>query len=430
MIVNSFDTFASHNFISIPIFIIMDKSLSPGFDTICIHGGHKGEEHRAHLTPIYASSTYTFDTQEQAVSIFQGDEEGFIYGRFGNPTIREAGSKIALLEGFGLKEDDGTELKLAALLHASGMAAINTMLLGNLKNGDKILTHQSLYGGTQELLDKILPGLGIENIVLDFHDLAAVESFLKNNSSIKMMYLETPANPTLQCIDLEALCKIGRAHQLIICADNTFATPFLQQPFKYGVDYVMHSTTKFLNGHGTAVGGVLVGKDNEHFQKAVTKAHRLFGGNSNAFEAFLLVNGLRTLGIRMERHCSNAERIARFLDNHPAVAKVNYTGLASHPDFAIAAKQMKLPCPVLSFELKAGFEAGKNFMNALKLCTNAVSLGTCDTILSHPASTTHVGVPRDQRIASGISDGLIRMSVGMETIEDLIQDLKSALAKA
>ena len=403
---------------------------TPGFDTLCIHGGHHGEQHRAHLTPIYASSTYTFDSAEQGIAIFQGEEDGYIYGRFGNPTIREAEEKIALLEARGLQNEDGTPLQLSAILHASGMAAVTTMLLGNLAAGDKIITHYSLYGGTQEMIDKILPKLGIEAVIVDFHDTAAVEIAIRETEGLKMMYLETPANPTLQCIDLEALCIIGRQHGLIICADNTFATPYLQQPFKYGLDYVMHSTTKFLNGHGTAVGGVLVGRNNEQWKGAITKTHRLFGGNSNAFEAFLLTNGLKTLGLRMERHCGNAEEVARFLEAHPAIGRVNFPGLSSHPDYAIAQKQMKRSSPVLSFELKGGFEGGKRFMNALRLCTNAVSLGTCDTILSHPASTTHVGVPREQRIASGITDGLIRMSVGMENIEDLIQDLNAALVQA
>lgn len=397
---------------------------SPGFDTICIHGGHKGEQHRAHLTPIYASSTYTFDSAEQGVAIFKGEEEGFIYGRFGNPTIREAEEKIALLEGFGL------DIGLNAILHSSGMAAITTMLLANLQNGDKIITHPSLYGGTQEMIDKILPGLGIEAIIVDFHDLRAVEETIRSNKDIRMMHLETPANPTLQCVDLEALCALGRQHDLIICADNTFATPYLQQPFRYGVDFVMHSTTKFLNGHGTAVGGVVVYRTDspDERQQKLIKTHRLLGGNSNAFEAFLLTNGMRTLGIRMERHCSNAQQIAGFLETHPHIARVNFPGLRSHPDYDIAHKQMKMPSPVLSFELKGGFETGKRFMDALQLCTNAVSLGTADTILSHPASTTHVGVPRDVRLASGITDGLIRMSVGMENADDLIRDLEQALS--
>lgn len=399
-----------------------------GFETICIHGGHKAENNRAHLTPIYATSTYTFDSAEQAIAIFKGEEKGYIYGRFGNPTINEAEDKIAMLEAYGLKDAKGNQLQLKAILHASGMAAITTMLLANLKAGDTIITHHSLYGGTQEMIDKILPNLGIKATIVDFHNLNEAEAAIKADSSIKMMYIETPANPTLQCIDMEALTVLGKKHNLIVCADNTFATPYLQQPFKYGVDFVMHSTTKFLNGHGTAVGGILIGSDLVRMNTVVTKTHRLLGGNSNAFEAFLLNNGLRTFSLRMERHCSNAEKIAHFLEQHPAVAKVNYVGLTTHPDHAIAQKQMKHAGAVLSFELKGGFDAGVKFIDNLKLCISAVSLGTCDTLISHPASTTHVGVKPEDRIKFGITDGLIRMSVGIETVEDIINDLTQALA--
>lgn len=399
-----------------------------GFETLCIHGGHKPDGHRAHLTPIYASSTYTFDTAEQGIAVFQGKEPGYIYSRFGNPTINEAEEKIALLEAHGLQDANGKPLQLKAILHASGMAAITTMLLANLKAGDKLITHHSLYGGTQEMIDKILPGLGIEAVILDFHHHDKVAEAIKADKQIRMMYLETPANPTLQCIDLQALTAIGKQHGLTVCADNTFATPYLQQPFKYGVDYVMHSTTKFLNGHGTAVGGVMLGKDLERMNTTVTKMHRLLGGNSNAFEAFLLTNGLRTLGLRMERHCHNAERVAEYLSTHKAIANVNYLGLESHPDHAIANIQMKHPGAVMSFELKGGYDAGLQFMNKLQLCTDAVSLGTCDTLLSHPASTTHVGVKPEQRKQFGITDGLIRMSVGTESVADILADLQQALA--
>jgi len=401
-----------------------------GFDTLCIHGGHKAESNRSHLTPIYASSTYTFDSAEQAVAIFKGEEKGYVYGRFGNPTINEAEEKIAMMEAYGLKNQNGEPLHLKAILHASGMAAITTMLLSNVKSGEKIITHPSLYGGTQEMIDKILPGLNINTIIIDFHDLHKVEETIKANKDISLMYLETPANPTIQCIDLEALASLGKQYGLTVCADNTFATPYLQQPFKYDVDFVMHSTTKFLNGHGTAVGGILIGRDLEKMNGIVTKTHRLFGGNSNAFEAFVLTNGLRTFGLRMERHCSNAMKVAEYLDKHPAVAHVNYLGLERHPHYAIAQKQMKHPGAVLSFELKGGFEAGVQFIDKLKLCISAVSLGTCDTLISHPASTTHVGVPREKRLEYGISDGLIRMSVGIETIDDILNDLEQSLSKS
>lgn len=407
----------------------MSKKINDaGFETLCIHGGHTAENNRAHLTPIYATSTYTFDSAEQAIAIFKGEEEGYIYGRFGNPTINEVEEKIALLEAYGLTDAVGNSLQLKAILHASGMAAITCMLLSNLKAGDKIITHQSLYGGTQEMLDKILPSLGIEAVIVDFHDISKAEAAIKADSAIKLMHIETPANPTLQCVDLQALSVLAKKHDLIVTVDNTFATPYLQQPFKYDVDFVMHSTTKFLNGHGTAVGGIIIGRDLQKMNTVVTKTHRLLGGNSNAFEAFLLNNGLRTFSLRMERHCSNAEKVAHFLEQHPAVERVNYLGLASHPDHNMAKQQMKHPGAMLSFELKGGFDAGVQFINKLNLCISAVSLGTCDTLISHPASTTHVGVPREKRLEFGITDGLIRMSVGIETIDDIINDLQQAIS--
>ncbi len=399
-----------------------------GFDTVCVHGGHHEEGHRAHLTPVYASSTYTFDSAEQAAAIFRGEEKGYVYGRFGNPTINEAEEKIALLEAYGLADASGNPLQLKAILHASGMAAITTMLLSNLKAGDKLITHPSLYGGTQELLDKVLPALNIEAVIVDFHDKETVAKSILADTSIRLMYIETPANPTLRCIDMEALAALGKAHGLIVCADNTFATPFLQQPFRYDVDYVMHSTTKFLNGHGTAVGGVLIGRDLQKMNSTVTKTHRLLGANSNAFEAFLLTNGLRTFSLRMQQHCSNATMVAEYLVQHTAVAQVNYLGLNEHPDFDIAKRQMKHPGAMMSFELKGGYEAGVRFINKLKLCTHAVSLGTCDTLISHPASTTHAGVAREHRLLSGITDGLIRLSVGIENVSDILADLEQALA--
>ena len=405
-----------------------EKIILPGFETVCVHGGHAGEQHRSHLTPIYASSTYTFDSTEQGAAIFKGDEKGYIYGRFGNPTINEAEDKIALLEAYGLEDDNGTPLQLKAILHASGMAAATTMILGNVKAGQKIISHHSLYGGNQELIDKVLPNLGIESVIVDFHDLNTIARVLQEDKTIKLMHIETPANPTLQCIDIKAVTALGKEYGLMVCVDNTFATPYLQQPFRYGVDYVMHSTTKFLNGHGTAVGGVLIGRDIEKMNTTITKTHRLLGGNSNAFEAYLLTNGLRTFGLRMERHCSNAQKVAEYLEQHAAVSIVNYPGLPSHPDHEICRKQMKNAGAVLSFELKGGFDAAVKFMDKLKVCTNAVSLGTCDTLVSHPASTTHVGVPRDKRLEFKITDGLVRMSVGIETVEDIINDIEQALS--
>jgi methionine-gamma-lyase len=399
-----------------------------GFSSVAIHAGHTKDPMYAHLTPIYASSTYTFDTAEQGMNRFDGKEKGYIYSRWGNPTITEAEDKISALESFGLKDSSGSDLQIKTILHSSGMAALSTLMLANLKAGDKIITQFSLYGGTQELVEKVLPPLGIEAIIVDLKDLNKAEEAIINNSDIKMLYLETPANPTIQCVDIAELTTIAKRNNLIVAVDNTFATPYLQQPFMYGVDYVFHSTTKFLNGHGTAIGGALVGKDVEKMSTHVTKVHRLLGGNSNGFDAFLLTQGMKTLEVRMERHCNNAMEVATFLAQHKAVSKVNYLGLTSHTDFIIAAKQMKHPGAMLSFEMKEGLQAGKNFIDKLQMCVRAVSLGTCDTLLSHPASMTHHGVPKEKREQYGITDGLIRMSVGIENVQDIISDLEQALS--
>jgi len=400
----------------------MDKSFSlQGFGSAAIHAGHQQDPQYAHQTPIYASSTYVFDTAEQGMKRFSGQEEGFIYSRWGNPTLAEAERKIAALETFGLD----TEVK--GILHASGMAAISTLLFSNLKAGDKVLSHFSLYGGSNEILYKVLPEFNVMPVITDLRKLDKVEDIIKKDRSIRLMYLETPANPTIQCVDIEELSKIAKRYKLIVACDNTFATPYLQQPFKYDVDFVVHSTTKFLNGHGTAIGGILLGKDIEFMKTRGTKVHRLLGGNSNGFDAFLVIQGIKTLEIRMDRHCSNAVAVAHFLEQHTEVAKVNYSGLPSHPDHAVAKKQMRHPGAMLSFELKGGLQAGINFMNRLQMCVRTVSLGTVDTLLSHPASMTHYSVPKEQREQYGITDGLIRMNVGIENVQDILADLEQAL---
>ena len=398
-----------------------------GFSSLAIHAGHHQDPNYAHLTPIYATSTFVYDDAEQGMRRFSGEEPGYIYSRWGNPNFTEAEEKIAAMESFGIRLPGGGPLPLKAILHASGMAAISTLMLMNLKSGDKILTHFSLYGGTEELLHKALPSLGIEAVIADLRDLSLAEAALKADPSIRMLYLETPANPTIQCVDIEALGKLARQYGLIVACDNTFATPYLQQPFRYEVDFVVHSTTKFLNGHGTAIGGLLIGKDIEFMQTKATKTHRLLGGNGNPFDAFLLINGMKTLEVRMERHCQNAAEVARLLSGNPGVATVNYNGLPSHPDYTLTSRQMRLPGAMMSFELKGGLQAGISFMNRLSMCTRTVSLGTCDTLLSHPASMTHFGVPRELREKYGITDGLIRMSVGMENIQDITADLLQAL---
>ena len=404
-----------------------EKFLLKGISSTAMHAaGHKNAED-AHLTPIFATSTFTFDTAEDGMDRFAGTDKTRVYSRWGNPTFTAAEETIAALEAFGLKDDNGQPLQLKALLHSSGQAAMSTLFLSNLKAGDAILSHYSLYGGTQELMTKVLAATGIEVIIVDMRNLSLVSEALQQHPQIKLVHIETPANPTIQCVDIAAVTKIAKTKNIIVSVDNTFATPYLQQPFKFGVDYVFHSTTKFLNGHGTAIGGVLLGKDLEKMRTSVWKWHVLLGGNSNPFDAFLLAQGMKTLEIRMERHCANAQAVAAFLEKHPAIAQVNFTCLSSHPDHELCKKQMRLPGAVMSFELKGGLEAGKQFINRLQMCVRAISLGTVDTLVSHPASMSHFGIPREERLKYGITDGLIRLSVGIENIEDILNDLDQAL---
>src|SRR5690349_359575 len=390
-----------------------------GFGSAAVHSGHEQDPNYAHLVPIYASSTFVYDEAEQGMRRFSGQEPGYIYSRWGNPTFTEAEQKIATFETFGVQKN-GRQVEAKATLHASGMAAITTLMIANLKAGDKILTHYSLYGGTEELITNLLPSLGISAVITDLRDLNIAEEAMKKDKAIKMLYLETPANPTIQCVDIEELTKLAKQHGMLVACDNTFATPYLQQPFQFDVDFVVHSTTKFLNGHGTAIGGVLLGRDIEFMKKKVYVTMKTLGGNANPFDAFLLINGMKTLELRMERHCHNAMEIAHILEHHPAVAKVNYTGLPSHPDHYVALKQMRHPGAMLSFELKDGLQAGIDLMNNLKMCVRTVSLGTVDTLLCHPASMTHYSVPKQEKEKYGITDGLIRMNVGIENVQDII----------
>lgn len=404
----------------------MSKQKFTGLSSVALHAaGHDNADY-SHITPIYATSTFTFDTAQQGMERFAGDDKTKIYSRWGNPTFTAAEKTIEALESFNIFNADGSPLQLKALLHSSGQAAMTTLFLSNLKTGDTILSHYSLYGGTYELFHKILADNGINIIIADLRDLNVVEDAIKQNK-IKLIHIETPANPTIQCVDIEAVTKLAKQNNILVSVDNTFATPYLQQPFKYGVDFVFHSTTKFLNGHGTAIGGVLLGKDLEFMKIKAWKWHVLLGGNSNPFDAFLLTNGLKTLELRMEKHCSNAMIVAKFLEQHQAIAQVNYTGLTSHPDYKTSQKQMRHPGAVMSYELKGGIEAGKKFIDKLQVCVRAISLGTLDTLVSHPASMSHMSVAKEERIKFGITDGLIRMSVGIENVEDILNDLEQAL---
>lgn len=391
------------------------------FSTICAKETEIKEPVNSHILPIYATSSFVFDSIDQGIDIFAGRAEGLTYARYGNPTVDAVAEKIAALECYGL------EMKAKGILLSSGMAAISTLVCSLLGKGDAILTQGNLYGGTTELFLSILQPLGIETIMTDLKDLNEVESLLKSHKNIKMIYCETPANPTLACVDIAAIANLAKQYEVYSAIDNTFCTPYLQRPFAFGVDFIVHSTTKFLNGHGNMINGAIIGKDADLMKSKVWKTMKLMGTNANAFDAWLLNNGLKTLTLRMEKHCDNAEAIALFLENHPKVIKVNYPGLPSHEDYELAKKQMDRSGAMLSFEVEGGLAAGIAFMNNIKDCALAPTLGDIDTLILHPAGMSHVNVAKEVREKNGITDGLIRISVGIEDAGDIIEDLAQAL---
>jgi len=393
-----------------------------GFGSLCVHELPERRTTRPHQLPIYATSSFDFESIDQGMNIFEGKEKGHVYGRYANPTIDAVADKIAMLEAFGL------EMETTGLLVSSGMAAISTLLMSCLKSGDKILTQGNLYGGTTELLLKVLAPFDIEPIMVNLQDLEAVEAQLKSQPAIRMIYFETPANPTLACVDIEAICQLAKKYGQLTAVDNTFCTPYLQQPFAFGVDFVIHSTTKFLNGHGNSIAGAIVGRDSDFMKEKVWRTLKLAGTNCNAFDAWLINNGMKTLELRMDRHCSNAQAIAEFLEAHPQVSRVNYNGLPSHPDHLLAGKQMKGGYGgMLSFELAGGLQAGIDFMNRIQLCSLAPTLGDVDTLVLHPASMSHINIDKEIRLRNGITDGLVRISVGIENLEDLVEDIGGAI---
>jgi len=391
------------------------------FNSICAKEIRTKQEIRSHILPIYPTSSFSFDNIEQGINIFLGKEKGHVYGRYGNPTIEAVADKIADLETYEL------DIQAKAIMTSSGMSAISTLLMATLKAGDKVLTQGNIYGGTTELLTDTLAQFGVETVFVDLQDLNRVEEIVKSDEAIKMLYFETPANPTLACVDLESLSQIAKRYGRLTAIDNTFCTPYLQQPFKFGIDFIIHSTTKFLNGHGNSIAGVIVGSDVEAMEQKVWKSMKLLGTNCNPFDAWLTWTGIKTLGIRMDKHSQNAMTIAEMLEADPAVKRVNYNGLPSHADHEIAKKQMSQFGAMLSFELKGGLQAGIDFMNQIRFCTLAPTLGDVDTIILHPASMSHVNIAREVRERNGITDGLIRISIGIEDVEDIVADLKGAM---
>lgn len=388
----------------------------PGFATRAVHAGDEMNASRAVATPVYQTSAFRFASADEGAAMFAGAAPGDVYTRWSNPNSSELEAKIASLEG--------AEEGLAA---ASGMAAISAVVLSCVAAGEHAVVDAAVYSATYTLFSVQLRRYGVEATFLDTGDTAAVAAALR--PSTRLIYTESPGNPTLKIVDLAALARLARERGITTVCDNTFATPVLQRPIELGIDAVVHSATKYLGGHGDAIAGVAAGP-RWLIQRAKTMILRDFGGVISPLTAYLVARGVATLPLRVERHCANALAVARFLQDHPAVERVAYPGLPSHPRHAVAKRQMTGFGGMIAFDVRGGLAAGRALMDAVRLCTLAVSLGDVRTLICHPASMTHSTVPAAARHAAGISDGLVRLSVGIEDAEDLIADLDQALCRA
>ncbi|NOY22578.1 MAG: aminotransferase class I/II-fold pyridoxal phosphate-dependent enzyme [Acidobacteria bacterium] len=382
-------------------------------DTLCVHAGTSENEHFAAVSPIYQTSTFKFRDADHGAALFAGKEEGYIYSRMLNPTVKSLEDAVAVLEN-GHK----------GLGTASGMAAINTTFMAFVKAGDHVVCSESVYGPTSTSLEKVLVEFGVEHTFVDTSDLNAVKNAVQANT--KMIYVETPGNPTLVVSDIAEIAKIAHDAGTLLVVDNTFSSPVVQLPLDHGADIVVHSMTKFLNGHADVVAGMIVVKTEDQYKKCRYILNHL-GGIIPPFEAYLVLRGIKTLSIRMKKHCESAQEIAEYLEAHPAVSWVKYPGLASHPQHEIAKKQMNGYSGIISFELKGGLTAGKHMMNSVKIAQLAVSLGGVESLIQHPASMTHAGMPKELREQAGITDGLVRVSVGIEDVNELIADLDQSM---
>ena len=393
----------------------MSHSKNLQFDSKCVHAGIGDYEFGPVVPPIYQTSTFRFKDSAHGAALFRGEVDGYIYTRMKNPTIEALENAMAELEG-GHK----------ALGCASGMAAVSTVLISLVQAGDHIVCSKSVYGPTNTFINTILSKYGVEASFVDSEYAEEVEKAMKPNT--KVVYVETPGNPTMAITDLKAVSKIAHESGALVVVDNTFMSPALQQPFVFGVDIVLHSMTKFLNGHADVVGGIIVVKDEDMYLK-MRKVLNQHGGVIDPFNSFLVHRGLKTLSIRMQRHCENTLPIAEYLEKHTKVKWVRFPGLKSHPQYEIGLKQHKGYGGMIAFELNGGYKAGEILMNSVKFCQLAVSLGGVETLIQHPASMTHLTMGEEARKAAGITEGLIRLSVGIENVKDILADLEQALAK-
>lgn len=386
-----------------------------GFETKLIHGGGFEDELGSATMPIYQTSTFRFKDADHGARCFAGEEKGYIYTRINNPTISTLENQVAELEnGFG---GIGT---------GSGMGAVTTIYTAYLSQGDHMVSSAAVYGPSRVVMETIFKRFGVESTYVDTANLHEVEAAIRPNT--KMIYVETPANPTMDIADLKAIADLAHKHNCVMVVDNTFCSPYLQRPLDLGADVVFHSMTKFINGHADIVAGMIVTRTEEHYKK-VRPVMVSMGCNMDPHQAYMVIRGLKTLSLRIERAQQNAMKVAEYLEKHPQIEWVKYPGLKSHPQYELGQKQMDGPGTMISFELKGGLDAGKILMNNVHLAILAVSLGGVETLIQHPASMTHSKMTKESRLSANITDGLVRFSVGIENVEDIIADLDQALAK-
>lgn len=409
----------------------MNKKFNPsqGISTLVNHASGKAHALNAHVEPIYQTSTFSFPDTESGAAIFAG-AEGYVYTRWENPNSDQLADKIAILEGLDLLRahpEQQTKEQVAARMTSSGMAAVTTAILSKVKSGQKIIAQNSLYSATYQFFSQLKVNCGIEVLFTRGLSIKDWQDAFQQAPEAVLAYAETPANPTLFLVDLAAVAILAHEHQAWLVVDNTFASPYCQRPLTLGADIVLHSTTKYLSGHGTTIGGVVVSRHPDYIKNEFYSTFKLLGGSPSPFDCWLTSLGLKTFELRMATHCTNAQKVAEFLESHPRIERVFYPGLASHPDHALALKQMSSFGGMVTFEVKDGVKGGSWLMNHVQVATLAVSLGNVDTLIQHPASMTHSHLSSQVRHGMGISDGQVRLSVGIENIEDILLDLDQAL---
>jgi O-succinylhomoserine sulfhydrylase len=390
----------------------MKKKSYKNFETLAIRNQTERSQYREHSTPIYATSSFVFDDAEQARALFADEIPGNIYTRFSNPNTNEFVEKICLMEG----AEDG-------IATGSGMAAVFISLAALLKSGDHIVSSRSVFGSTHQIFTQILPKWGITTSYVDITDYQGWENAIQSNT--KVLFVETPSNPALDIIDLEWLANLANSKGLILNVDNCFATPYIQNPLKWGAHLITHSATKFIDGQGRTVGGIVAG--NKELIKDIRFFARHSGPALSPFNSWILTKSLETLAVRMDRHCSNALALAEHLSKHPEIEFVKYPFLTTHPQYQLAKKQMRFGGGLVTFEVKGGIDRGRKFLNSLEMISHSANLGDTRSIATHPASTTHSKLKEEERLAVGITPGLIRVSCGLENIEDIIEDIELGL---